>query len=128
MQSLSLFERSAIGFVLLVLYLLLLTLLSRKSEKTRRPAVLALGISLILLGIAYLVLAWLLFLDTGLLYHTNRGSLIVNKPGDSLLLLVLAGSLASFPALLLAGFGGLIVRKALGGEFNHQVQHSVNEL
>lgn len=114
MQSLSQSEMFAIGFFVLVLYLLSLTLLSRKSEKARRPALLTLGISLIALGAAYLIFAWLLFRDTGLLYNTNRGTLVVTEPGKSLLSLILGGSLASFPALLLAGFGGLIVRGALG--------------
>ena len=114
MQSLSLFERFAIGFCLVVAYLFFLTLLSRKSEKARRPALLTLGTSLIALGIAYLVLAWLLFLDSGVLYHTNRGNLIATEPGNSVISLLLAGSLASLPALLLAGFGWLIVRNALG--------------
>ncbi len=111
MQSISLFERFAAGFCLVVIYLLFLTLLSRKSEKAR-PALLVLGTSLIVLGATYLVLAWLLFLDSGLLYHTNRGNVIVTKPGDSVISLLLTGSLASFPALLLAGFGWLIIRKA----------------
>lgn len=118
MQDHSLFKIAAIAFTLVAGWLLFLTLYSRRSDTARKRGLMLLGTSLIVLGGSYLVFAILLYLDSGYLYHSNRGSVVATAPGNSVLSLAVTAFVAGVPPLLLAGFGCLILKASRAGAKN----------